>query len=176
MAQSGLCRRCGKYVRLADDGTCPQGHAADQISDVHDVGIPASSLAARIKWRRRPELIAAVALVVVGVLALCYVAMMLAFPLLESTRTGAGEARCLANQRTVLAAARAYEADHAHPPSTLQDLVDDKLLPSIPVCPSGGTYTWDPQMRQIRCSIHGTAGTGASPGATPGSNAEEPRP
>jgi len=64
----------------------------------------------------------------------------------------AESAACAANRATISSAARQYQAMEGAYASSLQQLVPG-YLQSVPVCPSGGTYTL--QGSTVTCSVHG---------------------
>jgi len=59
---------------------------------------------------------------------------------------------CAANRKTISAAARQYQAVEGDYPNSIQQMVPG-YLKSMPVCPSGGTYTL--QGSTVTCSVHG---------------------
>lgn len=59
---------------------------------------------------------------------------------------------CEANRAIISAAARQYQAMEGAYPTSLQQLAPG-YLQSVPVCPSGGTYTL--QGSSVTCSVHG---------------------
>lgn len=61
------------------------------------------------------------------------------------TTKRAKEAACLSNLRTLVGAIKAYEADNTPKlPTDLETLVTDGYMKSIPHCPFGGDYTYNP--------------------------------
>lgn len=62
-------------------------------------------------------------------------------------------AACAANRRAISSAAQQYQAVKGQAPSSIQQLVPE-FLPSIPACPSGGTYTLSGT--RVVCSVHGS--------------------
>lgn len=72
----------------------------------------------------------------------------------ENTPTGQAEsAACAANRRAISSAVQQYQAVEGQPPASIQQLVPG-YLQSVPVCPSGGTYTLSGT--RVVCSIHGS--------------------
>ena len=63
---------------------------------------------------------------------------------------------CFANEQTVEAQLAAYRAQNpdAAAPSTLADMVARGMLRAVPVCPAGGSYTYDPATGTVVCSAH----------------------
>ena len=39
MAQVGYCNGCGRYVQLAQDGSCPDGHPRSALRDIRQGGL-----------------------------------------------------------------------------------------------------------------------------------------
>lgn len=103
--------------------------------------------------------IAVVAALVVA-LFVCGILAAIAIPIFEASKTSAGQKACFANERAVAGASQTYLADTGALPKTLQDLVDEGLIESEPVCPSRGTYMWDEMTGEITCSVHGSFRTG----------------
>lgn len=62
-------------------------------------------------------------------------------------------AACAANRRAISSAAQQYQAVKGQAPASVQQLVPE-FLPSIPVCPSGGTYSLSGT--RVVCSVHGS--------------------
>jgi hypothetical protein len=186
MAQAGFCRQCGSHVWLAEDGSCSHGHSADQISGAFDVqsqsGEPMSGAStpapvARSGYappppspygpvplpqgpkpsKRRTGLLIAAAIAVLGLPLLVYgggFATVITLTNNASSRTAEG--LCESNQTLVVIAAEDYWKRHERPPATLQDLVNEHDLDEMPVCMSGGTYTWNPVEGSISCTKHGS--------------------
>lgn len=72
----------------------------------------------------------------------------------------ADEARtlqCYAQQRVIFGGLQQYKAMTNASPVSIDDLVSENILPSIPECPSGGTYTCDLENATVTCSEHGSA-------------------
>jgi hypothetical protein len=61
-------------------------------------------------------------------------------------------ATCSANRRTISSAAKQYEALEGKSPTSIQQMVP-KYLKSVPVCPSGGSYSLSGDA--VTCSVHG---------------------
>jgi hypothetical protein len=60
------------------------------------------------------------------------------------------KAVCFGNEARVGAVMKLFKADSG------MDAPLDRVLGEMKaVCPSGGTYTWDPQTETLTCSIHG---------------------
>jgi len=64
---------------------------------------------------------------------------------------------CYATQRMIEAGMHLYESKTASLPVSLDQLMDEKVLPKIPECPSGGTFTYDWEHSRVSCSVHGEA-------------------
>jgi len=47
-----------------------------------------------------------------------------------------------------------YTKQHGHPPASLQELVRNRLIPSLPAEPFGGTYSYDPDRQRMISSTH----------------------
>ena len=64
---------------------------------------------------------------------------------------------CFANEQTVEAQLAAYRAQNpdATAPGTLADMVARGMLRAVPVCPAGGSYTYDLAKGTLACSAHG---------------------
>jgi competence protein ComGC len=193
MARAGFCNQCGENVWLAQDGSCPRGHAADQISNVYEASPPAPQpqpqpqapyVPSPAPYGPQPApygpsaapygpqppkkshagvIIAIVAVILVGMLFICGILAAIAVPIFTASKASAQRRACFANQRNIIAATKAYEADHNQLPATLNDLVKDNLLDPIPVCPGGGTYEWDATKGQVSCTVHGSIGMSAGP-------------
>ena len=72
----------------------------------------------------------------------------------------ADEARtlqCYAQQRVIFGGLQQYKAMTNASPVSIDDLVSENILPSIPECPSEGTYTYDLENATVTCSEHGSA-------------------
>ena len=190
MARAGFCNQCGENVWLAQDGSCPRGHAADQISNAYEAGppvppaqpqpqpqpqapyIPSPAPYGSVPTPYGPQpqkkshagvVVAIVAVILVGMLFICGILAAIAVPIFTASKASAQRRVCFANQRNIIAATKAYEADHNQLPTTLNDLVKDHLLDSMPVCPNGGTYEWDATKGQVSCTVHGAIGMSAGP-------------
>lgn len=84
-------------------------------------------------------------------------------PHLRGIGDRAQQTACEANQQLIRAAVDDYYLlQHQYPNSStaLQDLVNAKLLQSIPKCPQGGTYSIgtsaDGSSTTVMCSVHGS--------------------
>jgi competence protein ComGC len=183
MAWAGYCDQCRENVWLNADGSCPRGHTADHISAAYEAGPPPQAAPQPQQQpyqqpqpyqpaqypvppgqeppRKKSHTgVVVAAVVVLGLLLLC--GLMAAMPMLifSKAKSSAQQRVCFANQRTVSGASQAYMADNGALPKTLKALIDAGLIESEPVCPNGGTYTWDEMTGEITCSIHGSYKTG----------------
>jgi competence protein ComGC len=183
MARAGFCNQCGENVWLAQDGSCPRGHAADQISNVYEADPPAPQAPQQAPYVPTPTpygpvsapygpqppkkshagVIIAIVAAVLVMFFICGILAAIAIPVFYGAKNSGQQKACFANQRNIIAAAEAYETDHGQLPTTLNDLVKDNLLDSIPICPGGGTYEWDATKGRVRCTVHGAIGIDASP-------------
>jgi competence protein ComGC len=185
MALAGYCNQCRENVWLTADGSCPRGHGAESVSGAYEAGPPPHFVQQPAQQypqtsqpspqttrypvppgqvpepkKSNPGVVIAVILVVIfGLIFMCGVLAAIAIPAFNSAKTSATERACFANQRAIYAASQAYTAEHAKPPTSLQDLLDDGLISDEPVCPSHGTYVWDQTTGKITCSVHGAFGT-----------------
>jgi type IV pilus assembly protein PilA len=87
--------------------------------------------------------------------------ILIAIPLFGSSSDKAESKACLSNERQVETAyASKIASDGVEAAATMTDW--DSLmtrlvpaeLPKVPVCPSGGTYTWS--NTNVTCSVHGS--------------------
>jgi competence protein ComGC len=184
MARAGFCNQCGENVWLAEDGSCLRGHPSDQISNVYEAGQPAPQapqpqpqyVPSPVPYGPVPtpygpqppkksssSVVIAIVAVVLVMLFICGIFAAIAVPIFFGAKNSAQQRACFANQRNIIAATKAYEADHNQLPTSLDDLVKDNLLDAIPVCPSGGTYEWDATKGRVRCTVHGAIGIDAGP-------------
>lgn len=66
-------------------------------------------------------------------------------------------AACLTNEKTFESQVSVWSA--ANPgtpvPGSLTELVSAGVVSQAPVCPEGGTYTWDAAAGTLTCSVHG---------------------
>lgn len=177
MARYGHCSACGTSVWLQEDGSCPNGHGPECISGVVDdapptpvVYAPPAYGADQSKKSNRALLI------VVGVivaLMLCGCAALVALPLLgmggaigvpvfNAASDSARARACYASERTMEGALMQWSAED--PANTIDSLYStaDALsvlvpvyIPEEPVCPSGGSYEYDPYSGTFTCSEHG---------------------
>jgi competence protein ComGC len=180
MALAGYCAGCGENVWLTPSGDCPRGHGADQVSNVYEASAPAPAQPAPAvqdppggglppapqpipgqppdPGRKKTIVWVVVSLVLVALLGCCLIGGLLvaiAIPAFNSQRDNAQERTCFSNQRNIEAAAQTYGAENnGEFPETIGALVPE-YLKSVPVCPSDGTYTWDPADASVTCSVHG---------------------
>lgn len=171
MAWAGFCDQCGEYVWLNREGGCPRGHATANISGVYEAtppppqGMPAQMPAPARTSDRTGVFLAVVAAVLLGGLMLCGVMAGISVPVFRAAQNNAYTRVCYAQQRVILGAEESYKASHGALPTRLSDLVGDRILTRLPVCPNGGTYEWDPATGAVRCSVHGSLS--AAPGPPP---------
>lgn len=76
MAKAAYCSACGQNVYVADDGTCPQGHGPEYLSNYYEAPdmSPADHAtfdAGTVAGKKRGNRVLIIVLVVVGVLVLC---------------------------------------------------------------------------------------------------------
>jgi len=64
---------------------------------------------------------------------------------------------CYAQQKVISGGLQQYNAMMDSSPVSIDDLVSENILPSIPECPSGGAYTYDLDNGTVMCSEHGSA-------------------
>ncbi len=76
---------------------------------------------------------------------------------LEQQSERAQAEACYATQRMIEAGMHLYESKTASLPVSLDQLMEEKVLPTIPECPSGGTFTYDWEHSRVSCSVHGEA-------------------
>jgi Zn-dependent protease with chaperone function/competence protein ComGC len=104
---------------------------------------------------------AIVFIVIIGVLAA------LAIPAFQKVKQTAELKACSSNEHTISAAAQQFALDQGHPPTELDDLIGSgKPLGELPKCPSGGTYSLEPDGQggvKVICSVHGEATWPPSP-------------
>ena len=84
----------------------------------------------------------AIAIVLVAALALAGCA--------QGPTAAEQKATCFANEATVETAMSLFKAD-----SGLDAPLQDVLDKTHAVCPSGGTYSYDPATGKVTCSVHG---------------------
>lgn len=80
----------------------------------------------------------------------------IAIPIYNAATSNSQEKACFANERTIEGAAeqfKANEAGHAYP-ATIAALVPS-YIKATPVCPAGGTYSWNSATATATCSTHG---------------------
>jgi type IV pilus assembly protein PilA len=94
-----------------------------------------------------------VVVLIIGVLvAIC-------IPVFTDVKRNAQAKTCFANERQVESAFNNYISDHGNVGMSDWTGLMDTLVPgddlrSVPVCPGGGTYTWDGHF--VSCSEHGS--------------------
>lgn len=82
----------------------------------------------------------------------------LIIPSMLNARNRAGEMACHANIAMIAAAKQAHQQAHSgQTPASLEELLKDGLLTSVPTCPSrqGGEYDIGGQDENPTCSTHG---------------------
>lgn len=79
----------------------------------------------------------------------------IAIPVFNAAKTNAQTKSCFANERTVDGAARSYEAESGALPADVAALVTATYLKAAPVCPAGGTYSFDATAGELDCDDHG---------------------
>lgn len=160
MAKAGYCDVCGESVWLDGDGSCLKGgHGPEHISAIEGDQTPAEpppSKKPSERGTKRVALKASLVLgIVLGVLTFCGILTAIMVPAFH-TPNNADKIQCFSNQRAILEAQKRFRADGGKDVVTLNDLVSSFKLTTIPKCPSGGEYEWDPVRHEIKCSIHGT--------------------
>lgn len=67
------------------------------------------------------------------------------------------ELACQGNLRTISGAAQTFASINANgsPPQAIADLVPS-IIKTMPVCPSGGSYDYDPEDGTVSCTVHGS--------------------
>jgi competence protein ComGC len=103
---------------------------------------------------RSGAFIAIITAVVVVVLLVCGILSAIAIPIFSGAKTSAQQKACFANERMVEGAAQSYLADNGALPKSVEALVPE-LIQTVPVCPSGGAYSWDSTSGKYTCSKHG---------------------
>jgi competence protein ComGC len=180
VALAGYCASCGENVWLTPSGTCPRGHGAQDVSSVYEAAGPAAPAPVQTaqdptsgglppvpqpipgqtpeRGKNKALVWVIVALVLAALLGCCLVGSILAaiaIPAFTTRQAGAQEKVCYSNERNVEAAAQVYGAENnGEMPESIDTLVPD-YLKTVPACPSGGTYTWDPADGTDICSVHG---------------------
>jgi hypothetical protein len=169
MPKAGFCEQCNAQVWLREDGSCVNGHPAEQVSAVFEA-VPAGAVQPATRPSPLPWIIAGIALIAV-------VALLASRPSTPTVDTNASTAAvfqaasanaqlksCQANMRTVEGAIQTYNAtnpggeltsyDYA---TVMQTLVGDTLK-ATPSCPSGGSYSFTDSgdYSSLTCSVHGS--------------------
>lgn len=157
----GMCSECGETVWLTESGACPKGHGPEHISGVVETAPPGAPGDDAKKTRAL-----VIAAVVTVVLLLCClvggILVAIAIPVFNAASTTARESACFAQQRLMDGALEQWViAEEGRSRSDLADYeaVVDAVVPEYvsveQVCPTDGTYEYDPATDTISCSVHG---------------------
>lgn len=145
-------------------GYVAQGHIAWASADIalwFNRAFPAAPAASRAP-ANSGVVIAIIIAVVLVLFFICGIFAAIAVPTFSTAKVTAQKRACYANERTIEGAAQVYKAEHGTTPDTIDALVPE-FLSTKPVCPTGGTYSWDPETGKVTCSKHGNyADEGAS--------------
>ncbi len=92
-----------------------------------------------------------IVIVIIGLMAA------MAIPAFQKVRDASQAKMCINHQRMLASALDHYQLENGTGPSTWDDVVGpDKLLPTMPVCPTGGTYNGAPTENgtyQVTCTV-----------------------
>lgn len=163
MAKAGYCSGCGGNVWLTADGRCPNGHGSECVSGVYEAGATAPPpvaypqpvpVSAPPQGKSHTGCVIAVVVAVLLACVACGIVSAIAIPAFNAAKTDAVKQACFANERMIEGAATMYQAEKGKMPKNVSLLVGT-YLPKTPVCPGGGTYSWDPKAGRATCSIHG---------------------
>lgn len=162
MARAGFCSECSATVWVRDDGSCERGHPASSVSGVYETADAAPTAAPlEAPKKRNTGKIVAISCVVAALLGCLVLGIIaaLAVPAFNGAADGAKRNQCFSQQRMVEGAVQMYIAggDDREMPTdwdtAVQDAQSEGLLAEEPVCPTGGTYTWNDG--KVTCSKHG---------------------
>lgn len=100
-------------------------------------------------------LVAVIAVVVLAVLLFgCGILFAIAIPVFNAAKMNAEKKSCWANERVIEGTAQIFQSDNGDLPDSIERLVP-RYMPRVPVCPSGGEYSWDTGTGTTDCSVHG---------------------
>ena len=77
---------------------------------------------------------------------------------------------CIVNRSVIEQAEQRYFMDNGIDSASMQTLVDEGYIDSLPQCPSDGIYAWEPGKKQyeadVVCSVHGVVTEAVESGET----------
>lgn len=136
--------------------------AGPEVAAWFDTSFPTATTPPTARKLGGGAVAAIIVAVVIVILFGCGFFAAIAIPTFNAAKGSAQEKQCWAQERMVEGAAQAYKATTDAMPKSIDVLVSDGYLTTVPKCPTGGTYTFDATTGKFTCSQHGNY---ADPGA-----------